>query len=139
MVGLEKYIIMNNSDKIEEIWSELIVKEKLNTIIKLITKLQETISNLQNNIQQIIQQELVMQWNTSDIPTFKLILEKLNMLDKNKKLMEEKETPEVEIVEEQKSRKEKQKIGFNYKYGFQFENKEDSTSLWNRTKWKRKI
>lgn len=82
------------SDKIDQIWNEIIIKEQLENIIKLLTEIKENQSKIQElNIQEIVKEELTKLWNISEVPTFKMILEKIDLLenkDKQKQKIEER-------------------------------------------------
>lgn len=82
------------SDKIDQIWNEIVIKEQLENIIKLLTEIKENQSKIQElNIQEIVKEELTKLWNISEVPTFKMILEKIDLLenkDKQKQKIEER-------------------------------------------------
>ena len=95
--GEKEYIKMNKidlSDKIDQIWNEIIIKEQLENIIKLLTEIKENQSKIQElNIQENVKEELTKLWNISEVPNFKMILEKIDLLenkDKQKQKIEER-------------------------------------------------
>ena len=85
------------NEKIQALWEEIIIKEKINNItIKM-----DEIKKDQTQIREIIREELTNLWNVSEIPTFKIILEKLTKLEeeKNKQIVKDKNiTQQPEIV-----------------------------------------
>jgi len=70
---------MSDSEFIKNLWEEIIVKEKLNAIMRLVEK-----QDNQENLRQIIREELTSLWNNSEIPTLKMILDKLIKLEEGK-------------------------------------------------------
>lgn len=85
----------NTNEKIQNLWEELIVKEKMDIIITKLNKIEKE----QNQLRQIIKDELTNLWNVSEIPTFRIILEKLTKLEevKNKQKLEKEELQQPEI------------------------------------------
>lgn len=85
----------NTNEKIQNLWEELIVKEKMDIIIAKLNKIEKE----QNQLRQIIKDELTNLWNVSEIPTFRIILEKLTKLEevKNKQKLEKEELQQPEI------------------------------------------
>ena len=68
------------SEKIQDLWEEIIVKENIqNIIIKM-----DDLKKDQIQIRHIIIEELTNLWNISEIPTFKIILEKLKRIEAEK-------------------------------------------------------
>ena len=88
---------MSDSEFIKNLWEEIIVKEKLNAIMRLVEK-----QDNQENLRQRIREELTSLWNNSEIPTLKMILDKLIKLEEGKqKIIPEKEItnkPELKAI-----------------------------------------
>lgn len=78
-----------NVDKmLRDLWEEIILKQKiekimetLNNIQKEQIEIQKAIKEEQSLIRRIIKEELTNLWNSSEVPTYKTILQKLTKLE----------------------------------------------------------
>lgn len=95
-------LVKLTNDKIQDLWEEIIIKEN----IKNITKMMGEIKNDQNQTRQIIREELTKLWNTSEIPTFKIILEKL-------KNLEEEKSKNIQIIKNENITKQPEMVPIN--------------------------
>lgn len=88
---------MSDTELIQALWKEIVLKERLGVIIDLI----ENSKVNQDNLRSIVRKELTNLWNNSEIPTLKLILDKLTKLEGEQKIIPEKEIknkPELKAI-----------------------------------------
>jgi hypothetical protein len=82
------------SERIEALWEEIIIKEKINNITINLNEIKKD----QTQMRQIVREELTNLWNASEIPTFKIILEKLKNIEEvkiNKQIIKKSKQSEI--------------------------------------------